>query len=115
MAERMLSTESKIVNMEFIKKNIALCLKDVPVVKAILFGSYAKGTQDDISDIDIVIDSKGRLKGFKFFGLLEKLSTSLGKTVDLIEISEIDRDSEMYNTIIREGVVVYESAHEEMP
>ena len=36
----------------------ALEKNNIPIVKAILFGSYAKGTFDDWSDIDIALVSK---------------------------------------------------------
>jgi len=103
--------EQNNVDIEFIKRNITINLKDTPVVRAILFGSYAKGVADSMSDIDLVVDSQGKLKGFKFFGLLEKLTRSLGKTVDLIEMCEIDKDSDIYRKILKEGIIIYESAH----
>lgn len=66
------------------------------VKKAILFGSYAKGTAESQSDIDILVDSG--LKGLAFFGLLEDVVTSLQKEVDLLDTSQIIPNSEI-NTI----------------
>lgn len=75
------------------------------VQSAILFGSYAKGTPQEKSDIDILVDS--RLHGLAFYGLLEDVVTSLDKPVDLIDRSEIIPNSEIYNEIKQNGVLIY--------
>ncbi len=77
-----------------------------PVKKAILFGSYAKGTAETKSDIDILVDSG--LKGLAFFGLLEDVVPSLEKEVDLLDVSQITPDSEIDREILKSGVVIYE-------
>ena len=77
-----------------------------PVKKAILFGSYAKGTAETKSDIDILVDSG--LKGLAFFGVLEDVVTSLEKEVDLLDVSQITPDSEIDREILKSGVVIYE-------
>lgn len=79
-----------------------------PVFRAIVFGSYAKGIPTDQSDVDIVIDSQGKLLGLDFYRVLDKIVETLGIPVDLIEISEIVEDSSVYHEIEREGIVIYE-------
>ena len=79
------------------------------VYRAVLFGSYARGEATPRSDIDIVIDSKGRLLNISFYGLLEDIVQKLGKKVDLIEASEIKNGSEIHDRIQREGVLLYQS------
>lgn len=64
---------------------------DYKIKKAILFGSYAKGNAKKNSDVDILVDSG--LKGLSFFGLLEDVVTSLGKNVDLLDVSQLSSDS----------------------
>ncbi len=98
----------KIYTIDELKKIIQRVLKNSSVKKAILFGSYAKNTQTEKSDIDLVIDSDGKLLNIYFYGLLEDLVQALKKDVDLIEISEIKKNSEIYKNIENEGVVVYE-------
>lgn len=98
----------KIYTIEEIKKILQEILKDFSVKKAILFGSYAKNTPTPKSDIDLVIDSEGKLLNINFYGLLEDLIQKLEKNIDLFEISEIQKDSRIYNDIQKEGVVVYE-------
>lgn len=98
----------KIYTIEEIKNMIQEILKNFAVKKAILFGSYAKNNPSPKSDIDLVIDSDGKLLNINFYGLLEDLVQKLEKNIDLFEISEIQKDSKIYNDIQNEGVVVYE-------
>ena len=98
----------KIYTIEEIKEILREVLKNFSVKKAILFGSYAKNTPTSKSDIDLVIDSEGTLLNIYFYGLLEDLVLKLQKNVDLFEISEIQKDSQIYKDIENEGVVVYE-------
>lgn len=98
----------KVYTLEEIKQMLYPIFQTVSVYKAILFGSYAIGLATENSDIDIVIDSNGELLNIYFYGLLEEIIEKLGKKVDLIEISEIEKDSPIYKEIENEGVVVYE-------
>ncbi len=98
----------KVYTIEEIKNILQTILKNFSVKKAILFGSYAKNSATPRSDIDLVIDSEGKLLNIYFYGLLEDLVQKLQKNVDLFEISEIQKGSEMYQNIQKEGVVVYE-------
>ena len=99
---------TKIYTIEDIKKMIYEVLINTDVEKAILFGSYAKNTPTSKSDIDLVIDSNGKLIGISFYGILEDLVQKFKKNIDLFEISEIQKGSKIYNDIQKEGVVVYE-------
>jgi len=38
-----------------------------PVERAVLFGYYAKENPTRTSDVDILIDSKGKIRGIDFF------------------------------------------------
>jgi len=96
-----------IYDLEEIKKILYPVFMANAVYKAILFGSYAKGSATEKSDIDIVIDSNGELLNIHFYGLLEQIIEKLNKNVDLFEISEIKKDSSIYEAIQREGVLLY--------
>lgn len=98
----------KVYSIDELKIILQKVLKNSVVKKAILFGSYAKNTPTSKSDIDLVIDSDGKLLNIYFYGLLEDLVQNLQKNVDLFEISEIQKDSRIYNDIQNEGVIVYE-------
>ena len=98
----------KIYTIEELKEIIQEILKNFSVKKAILFGSYAKNTPTSKSDIDLVIDSDGTLLNIYFYGLLEELVKKIQKNIDLFEISEIQKGSQIYKDIQSEGVVIYE-------
>lgn len=98
----------KVYTIEELKSLLQEILKQFAVKKAILFGSYAKNVPTPQSDIDIVIDSEGKLLNINFYGLLEDLVQKLEKNIDLFEISEIQKDSKLYENIIKEGVIIYE-------
>lgn len=99
---------NKIYTIEEIAIILQEILEKFAVKKAILFGSYAKNKQTPTSDIDLVIDSEGKLLNINFYGLLEELVEKLEKNIDLFEISEIQENSKIYENIKNEGVVVYE-------
>lgn len=99
---------TKIYSINDIKEMLKDVLKDTDVEKAILFGSYAKRTPTKDSDIDILIDSKGKIKGLKFFAIIEIIREKFDKNVDVIEKSEIDEGSKIEKEIEKTGVVVYE-------
>ncbi|MGM9935925.1 MAG: nucleotidyltransferase family protein [Candidatus Ornithomonoglobus sp.] len=91
----------KIYTPQQIKTILQPVFKDYNIQKAILFGSYAKGSARQHSDVDILVDSG--LKGLKFFGLLEDVTTSLDKKVDMIDVSQLEENSEVDNEIKKAG------------
>jgi len=48
-----------------------------------LFGSYAKGTPNPDSDVDLIVEFEKPI-GFRFFELIDYLETTLGKHVDIL-------------------------------
>jgi predicted nucleotidyltransferase len=85
-------------------------LRNYPVKKAILFGSFAKGEASVTSDIDLYIDTNGKLRGLDFVGLIETLVDTLGIDIDLIDKSHIDKNSLIIQEIEEGGMVIYEKS-----
>jgi len=79
-----------------------------PVRRVILFGSYAKGTNTPNSDIDLIIDSNGQLRGIDFFSLSSELARALPIEADIFEMREINPNSDMYDVITQEGIIIYD-------
>lgn len=98
----------KIYTIDEIKQILKELLKDEPVYKVILFGSYAKNEADKKSDIDLVIDTNEKLRGFSLLKLICLIQDKLQKQIDAFEKYEIIRDSRIDQEIQRTGVVVYE-------
>ncbi len=97
-----------IYKLNEIKDIVGKIFDNYEIKKAILFGSYAKNIPTEKSDIDLVIDSDGKLLNINFYSVLEDLVQGLGKKVDLFEISEIHDKSKIYDDIKKEGIVIYE-------
>lgn len=97
-----------IYSLEDIKKMIKEVLTNTEIDKAILFGSYAKCKPTEHSDIDIVLDSNGKVKGLKYYAIIDMIQEKFNKDVDIIEKSEIDKNSKIEKEIERTGIVIYE-------
>ena len=81
-----------------------------PIERVILFGSYARGDASDASDIDLVVESRGRLHNRKIFALGGDLLDVLPVRVDVYDILEIVTPSAMHDNIHREGVIIYDAS-----
>lgn len=99
---------TKIYSIDEIKEMLKDILSNTDVEKVILFGSYSKNVATKNSDIDFLIDSKGKLKGLNFFAIIDMIKEKFDKDVDVIEISEINKNSKIEKEITKTGVVVYE-------
>ena len=66
-------------------RKIADYFKTQPVLKAWLFGSFARGEERPDSDIDILVQlDYSQPVGLQFFGMFEDLKDILGRNVDLV-------------------------------
>ena len=98
----------KIYTIEEIKAILTQILKNSPVYKVVLFGSYAKNIANQDSDLDFVIDSQECLMGFKLYSVITKIEEAFKKQVDAFEKAEIIENSKIDKEIKETGVVVYE-------
>ncbi|MBI4536062.1 MAG: nucleotidyltransferase domain-containing protein [Ignavibacteriae bacterium] len=80
-------------------------LKDKPVLRAYLFGSYARGDVEDGSDIDILVDLDYSCPiGMEFIQIHLDLEDLVGRKVDLVSsraLSKyvrpfVDREKELF-------------------
>ena len=69
------------------QQTIANYFKNQPVLKAWLFGSFARGEETPESDIDILVqyDSAARISLLTISHMMGELERSTGRRVDLIE------------------------------
>ena len=99
---------SNIMSVKEVQEKTLTIFQTYPINKVILFGSYAKKPASDNSDIDLFVDSGGRLRGLDFVELLENLVIALGKDIDLIDKAHIDPNSLILQEIEGGGIVLYE-------
>jgi predicted nucleotidyltransferase len=86
-------------------KLIADYFKTQPVVKAWLFGSFARGEETPESDIDILVqyDDAARISLLTISHMMGELERSTGRRVDLIEdgclmpfaVESVNRDKQL--------------------
>lgn len=84
--------------------------KTQPILKAWIFGSYARGEETPQSDVDILVKlDPNQTVGLKFFGMYEDLKALLGKEIDLVT----DRSLASYarKTVDRDKKLIYERAY----
>ena len=77
------------MNVEEIKKKTIPILKRHDVTRAGIFGSVVRGEETEESDIDILVEIKGKMSLLYFVRLKLELEDALGKRVDLGEYSAI--------------------------
>lgn len=70
---------------------------------ALLFGSYARGEATAESDVDVIVIGGPRFKKMNIFAFAEDLRAMTGKAVDVFEISELDKGTPFYETVMSEG------------
>jgi predicted nucleotidyltransferase len=83
---------------------INLCLQHLNVSKIILFGSYAKGTQSDDSDIDLLVVTNDNFVFESFAQKMEiklKIATALNPLRKYTDIDLIVHTKPMYEKFIK--------------
>lgn len=89
-------------NLEIIKNKI---LEKIECEAIILFGSYARGTQNQESDIDIAIKPKKEISKKEIFYLAQELEDAIKMDVDLINLQDIG-DGFRYEILLN-GTSIY--------
>ncbi len=88
-------------------KEIQAYLSSMPVDKAWIFGSFARGEETDISDLDILVQfTKGVKLGLKYFHYINDLETLSNRKIDLVELSTLDPYVQPY--VNQDKILIYE-------
>lgn len=91
--------------LEILKEKIIKILKRNKVVRAGIFGSYARGEEKKNSDIDILVEiGAEKFSLLDFSGLKIELEEELNKKVDLVEYCVIN--SRVKEQILNEEVKI---------
>lgn len=87
---------------------VSICgevLSKYDVSYCVLFGSYAKGTPNEASDVDLLVSTT--ISGLKFFGMVEELREKLHKRVDVLELKQLKDNFELTSEILKDGIKIY--------
>ena len=101
--------------IEALKEMIAPIAKKYHLPAVYLFGSYARGTATEVSDIDLLVDTTGTsLTSLLALGALYcDLEDALKKPIDLITSSSLEQRAQMPSdldfrkTVMEERVKLY--------
>ena len=77
-----------------------ILLKEIECEAIVLFGSYARGTQNTESDIDIAIKTKSKIEKKTLYKISIELSDELKKDIDLINLDDEISDAFRYEILI---------------
>ncbi len=75
------------MSTQVMNKIIADYFKTQPVLKAWLFGSFARGEETPLSDVDLLVvyDENARVSLLKHCAMINDLEELLDRSVDLVE------------------------------
>ena len=107
-----------IYTVQEIQSRVAPVAEKYGIKAVFLFGSYAKGTATEKSDIDLLVDTSGTtLRSLLSLGALyNDLETALEKKVDLITVRALEQQARMPSeaafreTVMKERVPLYDVA-----
>lgn len=99
--------EHGVLSIEDIKQKTSLVLSKYQINFCYLFGSYAKGSAKENSDIDLIIDSE--ITGLDFFGLVEDLRETLHKKIDLLKFDQLTDNQQLLKEIMKDGIRIYKN------
>ena len=98
--------QTSVFTMEQIAAAVKPLADKYRVKEIYLFGSYARAQADENSDLDVLVFGGEMFRRTMIFALAEELREVLKKNVDVFEIAEVNPDSNFYQTIMKERVLV---------
>ena len=107
-----------IYTLEEIKEKIVPIAEKYRIPMVYIFGSYARGTADENSDLDFLVDTRGTaLKSLLSLGALySDLEAVFEKNIDLITLGSLEQstqipsEAEFKKTVWEERVNIYHAA-----
>ena len=95
------------MNRQQMIQKIAEYFKTQPVLKAWLFGSFARGEETPLSDVDLLVQlDYSKLDGFGFFGMWGDLERLLNRSVDLVTVNSLEDFAR--ESVERDKQLIYE-------
>lgn len=94
-----------VLSIEQIREVCTRVFEGLDIEYCYLFGSYAKGTANNSSDVDLLV--KTNISGLKFYDLVEILREELNKKVDLLNFEQLKNNPDLINEILKDGIKIY--------
>ncbi|MDO4477426.1 MAG: nucleotidyltransferase domain-containing protein [Lachnospiraceae bacterium] len=94
-----------LLTVDDIKERTGTIFAQYCVRYSILFGSYAKGTAGESSDVDLLVVSD--VTGLRFYGMVEELRAALRKKVDVLTLDQLKNNMELTSDILEDGIRIY--------
>ncbi len=95
-----------ILSIEQIKEACEQIFNNLDVEYCYLFGSYAEGTPNEKSDVDLLISTS--ITGLDYYNLIETLRTKLfNKKIDLLTVKQLENNFDLLHEILKKGVKIY--------
>lgn len=79
-------------SVDSIKEIVEPIAKEYGIRRVYLFGSYAKGTATEDSDVDLLIETGRKMTLLGLSGMRQDVSQSLNLSVDLVTMGALDDD-----------------------
>lgn len=96
----------EVLTINEIESIVKILLKKYHAEYALLFGSYARGEATSSSDIDLIVFGGDKFKPQSIFAFGEDLREMTKHNADVFEISEVNKNTSFYDSVIREGVKI---------
>ena len=96
-------TEQELIN------KLVQIFKQYPIKRAALFGSYARGEQNNDSDLDLILDYEFSKELPDFFGFWDELESVMGLRADVLTFNSLHTTPHVIKkSILREMRDIYE-------
>jgi len=103
-----MTNTKQLYTVEEIKEKLTPIFEENGVIKAFLFGSYAKGEATEESDVDIVAYVDESMSILDFCGIADDAINKLGKKIDFLYGDDVIIGGRIDTELKKEGVILYE-------
>lgn len=97
--------EHGVLSIQTIRNVCAEVLAAYDVEYGYLFGSYAKGTATETSDVDLLLATSA--KGITYYELVETLREKLKKKTDVLNLEQLENNAALVHEILKDGIKIY--------
>lgn len=109
LAKRMIAVLQENITIQNIGNVLNPLFIKNDVLRASIFGSYARGEQNADSDIDFLVDFADEASLLNMGCLIEDLRDSLGLDVDVITTRSLSKEpKEFRNRVLKDARLIYE-------